>query len=197
MECIPLEMVSQQSWNTFLPIFDTFLRKMESIFPSVSGEVCDLTPVIRMMLITLKLSSLNNHRSILEPYSKFLSQSIQRSPLSYTQLLELCHNSGRVFSKDRDRYYLTRTIVAELISAIRFKTFVPDENLMMLVQFVLQDLDGTLVYSVVTEHLKPNSDPSIEHYNTNACEFIKPYVNDINEFITDVHTLSRIKVINH
>nr|AYV89233.1 unc-79-like protein [Tetranychus evansi] len=193
MECVPLEMVSQQAWNTFLPIFDSFLRKMESIFPSVSGEVCDLTPVIRMMLITLKLPILNNHRSILEPYSKFVSQAIQRSPLSYQQLLELCHYSGRIFSKDRDRYFITRTIVSELISAIRFKTFVPDENLMMLVQFVLQDLDGTLVYSVVTEHLKPNSDPSIEQYNTNACEFIKPYVNDISEFITDVHTLSRVK----
>uniref|UniRef100_T1KYI8 Uncharacterized protein n=1 Tax=Tetranychus urticae TaxID=32264 RepID=T1KYI8_TETUR len=193
MECVPLEMVSQQAWNTFLPIFDTFLRKMESIFPSVAGEVCDLTPVIRMMLITLKLPVLNNHRSILEPYSKFVSQAIQRSPLSYQQLLELCHYSGRIFSKDRDRYFITRTIVSELISAIRFKTFVPDENLMMLVQFVLQDLDGTLVYSVVTEHLKPNSDPSIEQHNTNACEFIKPYVNDISEFITDVHTLSRVK----
>ncbi|XP_074599916.1 UNC-79 domain-containing protein isoform X2 [Brevipalpus obovatus] len=192
MECVSLEAISPQAWNSFLSVFETFLRKMAFFLPS-PGEVFPLSSIIRMILITLKLSIINNHRTLLDIYSKFVSHSIQQSPLEYEQLLEICHHAGRIFSKDRDRYILTRTIIFELIQAIKFKTFVPDENLMMLLQFILQDLGGTLVPSVVTEHLKPNSDPSIEQYNTNACECIKQYVTDITEFISDVHTISRIK----
>lgn len=193
MECISLELISQQAWNSFLPIFETFLRKM-ALFLSTSTEVVQLSSVIRMILITLKLPVINNHRTILDVYSKIVSHAIHASPLVYEQLLEMCHNCARIFSKDRDRYLLTRTVVYELIQVVKFKVFLPDENLMMIVQFVLQDLDGTLVPSVVTEHLKPNSDPSIERYSTNACECIKQYVPDLTEFISDVHTISRIRV---
>lgn len=193
MECISLESISQQAWNSFFPIFETFLRKM-ALFLTSSTEVIKLSPVIRIILITLKLPIINNHRTLLDVYSKIVSHAIHASPLVYEQLLEMCHNCARIFSKDRDRYLLTRTIVYELIQAIKFKMYLPDENLMMIVQFVLQDLDGTLVPSVVTEHLKTNSDSSIEKYNTNACEIIKQYVNDITEFISDVHTISRIRV---
>lgn len=192
LECIPLEMSSQQSWNTFFPVFEAFLRRMSLILPN--AVICNLTPVIRMMLVTLKIPLINNHKTILDPYSKFISHSIQRSPLKYEHLLELCNSSGKIFSKDRDRFLLCRTIVFELIQAIKFKSIVPDENLLMLVQFVLEDFGGTLIPSVVFNSYKSDINHYHDDYNTNASECIKQYVNDIIEFISDVHALSRIEV---
>ena len=194
LECIPLEMSSQQSWNIFFPVFETFLRKMSLLLPNAG--VCNLNPAIRMMLICLKLPLINNHKTILDPFSNFISHGIQQSPLKYEHLFELCNSSAKVFSKDRDRFFLCRTIVFELIQAIKFKSIVPDENLLMLVQFVLEDFDGTLIPSVVFNSFKSDMYQSRDDYNTNASECIKQYINDIIEFISDVHALSRIEVNN-
>jgi hypothetical protein len=64
----------------------------------------------------------------------------------------------------------------------------------MLVQFILQDSGGTLAPSVIVENLKMNNTFEIENYNTNACECMRQNVMDALEFVTDVHTLSRVKV---
>ncbi|RWS14223.1 protein unc-79-like protein [Dinothrombium tinctorium] len=191
LKCLNLEATTPQLWSTFLPLFETFLRKLTLLLPNAG--VCDLSSIVQIMLTTLKLTVINNHKTILEPYSKVISHAILQSPIQYEQLLELCHSCGVVFTKDRDRYLLTRAVVFELHQAIKFKTSVPDENLMMLVQFLLQDAGGTLVPSVIIDNLKSNSDPEIEVYNTNAVECWKQYVMDAIDFVADVHTISRVK----
>ncbi|RWS30132.1 protein unc-79-like protein [Leptotrombidium deliense] len=191
LKCLNLEATSIQLWSTFFPLFETFLRKLTLLLPNAG--ICNLTSLVQLMLITLKLTVINNHKTILEPYSKIISHAILQSPIEYEQLLELCHSCGVVFTKDRDRYLLTRAVVFELHQAIKFKTLVPDENLMILVQFLLQDAGGTLVPSVIIEDLKANSCAEIEVYNTNAVECWKQYVMDAIDFVADVHTLTRVK----
>lgn len=149
---------------------------------------------MRIMLATLKMPVISSYKTILDSYSKVLSHAVQQSPLIYEHLLEMSNLCSRMFPRERDRYILTRTVVCELIHAIKFRTLIPDENLMMLVQYILQDAGGTLAPSVIVENLKMNNVPEIECYNTNACECIRQNVMDLLEFVSDVHTLSRVKV---
>lgn len=192
LECISLETPSQQPWALFLPQLETFVRKLLLLLPNAG--VLNLTPLMRIMISTLKLPAINSHKTIVDPFSKLLSHIIQQSPLLYEQLLELCNLCCRNFVRERDRYLLTRTVVCELIQAIKFRTTIPDENLMMLVQFILQDASGTLTPSVIVENLKMNNSLEIENYNTNACECVRQNVMDLLEFVTDLHTISRVKV---
>ena len=75
---------------------------------------------------------------MLDPFSKVLSYAIQNSALSYTALVEICYLCYRNFTRDRDKHYLSRTVVFELIQALKFKTTLPDSNILLLLQFILQ-----------------------------------------------------------
>lgn len=91
------------------------------------------------------------------------------------------------------RSILSRTASFELYQAIKFKTTLSDENLLILVQFVLQDAGGTLTPSVLTENIRSNTEADIESMSTSAAECMRQYVQDTIEFVSDVHTLSKVK----
>ena len=76
---------------------------------------------------------------------------------------------------------------------MKFKTQLTDETLVALLQLLLQDAGGTLVPGVINEHLPLNTEPEIEQQSTSAVEAMKQYVNDGIEFLSDVHTISRVK----
>jgi protein unc-79 len=59
-------------------------------------------------------------------------------------LHDLCYYNNRAFSKDRDKYQLCRQMVFELVQSLKFKTNIPDGNLLLLVGIILQDAGGTL-----------------------------------------------------
>jgi len=145
------------------------------------------------MLATIRLPVINSYKTILEIYSKMLSQIIQQSPLDYEYLLELCHLNCKTFVKERDRLLLTRTVVYELVNCVKMKTMIPDENVMILIQFLLQDGDGTLVPSMIIENITSNTEIHMSNFSTLAQECCKQYAHDFIEFISDVHSLNRIK----
>lgn len=75
---------------------------------------------------------------MLDPFSKVLSYAIQNSTLQYNYLTDLCYLCHRGFTRDRDKHFFGRTIVFELMQAIKFKITIPDSNFLLLLQFVLQ-----------------------------------------------------------
>lgn len=75
---------------------------------------------------------------MLDPFAKVLSYAIQNSTIKYNYLTDLCYLCHRGFIKDRDKHFFGRTIVFELIQAIKFKTTIPDSNFLLLLHFVLQ-----------------------------------------------------------
>lgn len=77
-------------------------------------------------------------QSMLDPFAKVLSYAIQNSTIKYSYLTDLCHLCHRSFTRDRDKHSFGRTIVFELIQAIKFKTTLPDTNYLLLLHFVLQ-----------------------------------------------------------
>ena len=50
------------------------------------------------------------------------------------QLAKLCQLCYRVFAKERDKLILARMVVNELIQVIRYKSSVPEHNVLMLLE---------------------------------------------------------------
>lgn len=125
---------------------------------------------------------------MLEPFSKVLSYCVQNTTLKYKVLNDLCCLSSRAFSKERDKHQLCRQLVFELVQALKFKTNLPDSNLLLLVGFVLQDAGGLLPPDIVED--LPKYPPL---HTTNASDCTRQYLNDILDFLADFHTLSKIK----
>ncbi|XP_028968019.1 protein unc-79 homolog [Galendromus occidentalis] len=189
-------------WSTFLPHLDTLLRRVILILSplqqtsggnTLNTSVASLSCLLRIMTSILKAPGINACKTILEPFSKILSHAIEHSIVGYHQVLELCHLCYRNMQRDRDKNLLTRTVVFELVQALKFKVSIPDENLLMLVQFVLQDAGGALCPNVILDDSPLMHELQTSQYNTNAADCLRANLADAIEFLADVHTLSRVK----
>ncbi|XP_050714372.1 protein unc-79 homolog isoform X4 [Eriocheir sinensis] len=174
---------------SLVPLFDTFLRKVVLCVTTLG----DLNPVLRVLVAVLRVPGVVAHKSILDPVSKLLSHAIQNSAIKYELLSNLCHLCNRIFSRERDKLLLPRLVVYELVQALKFKTSIPDTNLILLVQLVLQDSGGTLGSNTVVGDL-PRDLQDLHHLpNTCAAECMLSHLHDALEFIADVHTLTKVK----
>lgn len=129
-------------------------------------------------------------QGMLDPFAKVLSYAIQNSTIKYSYLTDLCYLCHRAFTRDRDKHFFGRTIVFELIQAIKFKTTIPDSNFLLLLHFVLQDIGGSLPNTIALENVQTDVSPI---YNTNASESLKNQLSDVLDFLADFHTLSKVK----
>ncbi|KAG0432726.1 hypothetical protein HPB47_020594, partial [Ixodes persulcatus] len=202
LECLAPES-NALLWTAFLPQLDALLRKLllalpplaagaSGPAPAAAAPASSLEPLLRLLLCVLRVPTVNTCKSILDPFSKILSYAIQHSLIQYQQLLELCHLCNRNMSRERDKQVFTRTVVFELVQALKFKSVIPDENLLVLVQFVLQDAGGILCPNVIVEDLLLPQDLQ-NTYNTGASECMRQNLNEVLEFVADVHALIRIK----
>lgn len=122
-----------------------------------------------------------------------LSYCVQSSKLKHKVLVDLCALSARVFSKERDKHQLCRQLVFELIQALKFKTTIPNHNVLLLAVIVLQDAGGHLPAGMPTGIDTTDSCTPTLH-TSNASDCMRQYIGDILEFVGDIHCLSRIKV---
>lgn len=163
-----------------------------SAIPSSCSMI--MAPIMRIILSTSKISHLASCKTIVDPYSKIISYTVLNSQFKYEQLLEINHNCCRLYTRDREKYLIQRTIAYELIQVLKFRFFILEENLLLLLLFILQDVGGALAPRVVRDNLK--LDQSVlnqaESYITNISECLRQYSGDLQEFITDVHAISRI-----
>ncbi|KAG1659999.1 Protein unc-79 [Nymphon striatum] len=129
LEHLPSESCGSM-WCNLLPLFDSFLRKLVLCIP----QTVDITNALRIMSSLLKVPAINSCKSILDPFSKLLSYALQNCSFKFQYLLDICHLCNRTFNRERDKLLLTRTVIYELVQAFKFKTSLPDHNLLMLVQ---------------------------------------------------------------
>ncbi|XP_011871476.1 PREDICTED: protein unc-79 homolog [Vollenhovia emeryi] len=194
LDCLPLEAglgPAAATWSGLLTQFDGLFRRLVLMLPSIE----DITPLLRIMISILKVPGIQQSKGMLDPFSKVLSYAIQNSTLQYNYLTDLCYLCHRGFTRDRDKHFFGRTLVFELMQAIKFKITIPDSNFLLLLQFVLQDIGGSLPNSVVAMENNIQTDMS-PIYNTNASESLKNQLSDVLDFLTDFHTLSKIKSYN-
>lgn len=85
----------------------------------------------------------------------------------------------------------------ELVQALKFKTSIPDSNILLLINMILQDVGGSIPHNIIVIKDCPAfSNDYAPVYSTNIAECMRLHLNDIMEFLTDFHTLAKIKVRN-
>jgi len=153
-----------------------------------------MAPIMRIVLATSKISHLASCKTIVDPYSKIISYTVLNSQFKYEHLLEINHNCCRLYIRDREKYLIQRTIAYELVQVLKFRFFILEENLLILLLFILQDVGGNLAPRVLKDSLKIDQVimNQAESYITNVSECLRQYIGDLLEFITDVHAISRI-----
>ncbi|XP_043258139.1 protein unc-79 homolog [Colletes gigas] len=189
LDCLPLEAglgPGATTWNGLLAQFDSLFRRLVLMLSSIE----DTTPLLRIMISLLKVPGIQQSKGMLDPFAKVLSYAIQNSTIRYSYLTDLCYLCHRGFTRDRDKHFFGRTIVFELIQAMKFKTTIPDSNFLLLLHFVLQDIGGSLPNTIALENIHTDMSPI---YNTNASESLKNQLADVLDFLADFHTLSKVK----
>lgn len=182
LQCFPSDAFGPGIWTSAVQGIESLFRRLIFILPTLE----DAENLLDIIVCVLKMPSLP--KSILDPFSKVLSFAIQNLSLKHKVLHDLCILNSRAFTKERDKYQLCRQMVFELVQALKFKTNIPDGNLLLLVGMVLQDAGGALPVGLV-EGL-PDHPPLFSNY---AADNMRQYLNDILEFLNDFHTLSKIK----
>ncbi|XP_030645147.1 protein unc-79 homolog [Chanos chanos] len=185
MEALPMDSPSNL-WTTICNQFQTFLTKLPSVLPLK----CPLDSSLRIIICLLKIPTTNATRSLLEPFSKLLSFVIQYGVFSLSYLVELCGLCYKTFSKERDKFYMSRIVVLELLQALKFKSPIPDTNLLLLVQFVCADIGTRLAESTI---LQKHMISSLPGCTTAAMECLRQYLSELLDFIADMHTLTKLK----
>ncbi|CAO2587202.1 Protein unc-79 homolog [Lemmus lemmus] len=185
MEALPMDSPSSL-WTTISNQFQTFFAKLPCVLPLK----CSLDSSLRIMICLLKIPSTNATRSLLEPFSKLLSFVIQNAVFTLAYLVELCGLCYRAFTKERDKFYLSRSVVLELLQALKFKSPLPDTNLLLLVQFICADAGTKLAESTI---LSKQMIASVPGCGTAAMDCIRQYVSEVLDFMADMHTLTKLK----
>nr|XP_023011875.1 protein unc-79 homolog isoform X2 [Leptinotarsa decemlineata] len=192
LNCLPLEAAlggSTPIWGTVLQQLELLYRKLIFLLNTLD----DMTPLLKIMSSVFKIPLIAQFKGLLEPFSKVLSYAIQTHVLQYNMLVEICYLCYRAFTKERDKLILSRMVVFELVQALKFKTTIPDSNLLMLINLILQDIGGSIPSNVVIKDC-----PSIildygPSFTTGISECMKLNLGDILEYLTDFHAISKMK----
>lgn len=121
-----------------IPKYTMYAMRPQASFPLHYKVIFFFGSLSRASILILCFNRKYVFQVMLDTFSKVVSYAIQNSVMSYTSLLEICCLCHRNFTKDRDKHYLSRTVVCELIQAIKFKTTLPDANFLLILQLVLQ-----------------------------------------------------------
>ncbi|CAH2054956.1 unnamed protein product, partial [Iphiclides podalirius] len=140
-------------------------------------------------------------QSILEPMSKIVSYAVQNFAVRLGPLTELSAACVRAFGRDRDKLLLCRVLVFELLQALRTKTTVPDDNLFVLIQFVLQGRGCTLLLppalgwagGVPGGAGAGAGGADARELAAGAVDCMRPHLPDLLELLHDPHLLNKIK----
>ncbi|XP_063832705.1 protein unc-79 homolog [Ostrinia nubilalis] len=177
------------SWRSFgLTLCSTALQLQ---------QLDDVLPLLRCAIAILKLPAAAMHKSILEPISKIISYGIQNFVVKLSVISELSVVCVRAFSRDRDKLLVCRVLVYELVQALRTKTTVPDDNLFILIQYVLQGHGCTLLLppQLNTGDLLTAGPSGAEarELGGGAVDCMRPHLADMLELLQDPHLLNKIK----
>lgn len=184
LHCVPTELTTGPGvWQQAMQAVESLLRQVIVLLPNLANP----EHLLDIMVATLKLNIVP--KTLLDTYSKIIGFCVQNTNLEYNSLYELCTLNMRSFSKDRDKMLLCRQLIFEFVQALKFKTNIPDNNLLMIIGFVLHDAGGTLPPGTI-----PGLPETALPLTTNAADCMRQYVNDVIDFLADFHTLSKIKV---
>jgi len=165
------------AWESQLSHFEAFFRKLPSVLP----ENCDLTPAIRIMSAILNAAN-SSFKVLLPSFAQVISYAINKCSFQLQELLELCIRCTETFPKERNKLFLTRAVVLELVHAVKFRSSLPDANLQSLLQFVAVDAGSRISFG--SESDKTPYDLPFGS-RTRALDCLRQYIVEAVEFIKD------------
>ncbi|KAH8860667.1 Protein unc-79 like [Schistosoma japonicum] len=176
-------------WTDIIGPLDLFLRKLATVTPIPNN----LATTVRIMTYVLRSPAASNFKTLSDTFSNLLRVIVENVHFRLTSVIELCSLSNRVL-KDRSKAQLSRTIVDMFYQFIKFRACIPDENLIKLLQFILMDAGGTIEPNQVVEGITTLFNPQTYHlFPTGVAELMRPHLPDCLVFISDIHTMHKIK----
>ncbi|CAH8491871.1 unnamed protein product [Heterobilharzia americana] len=168
-------------WTDIIGPLDIFLRKLSTITPIPNN----LATTVRIMTYVLRSPVASSFKTLPDTFSNLLL------------VIELCSLSNRVLkvsTNSSDFLFYSFNIFDIFHQSIKFRTCIPDENLIKLLQFILMDAGGTIEPNQVVEGITTLFNPQTYHlFPTGAAELMRPYLPDCLAFISDIHTMHKIK----
>ncbi|XP_074630271.1 protein unc-79 homolog isoform X2 [Acropora palmata] len=165
------------AWESQLSHFEAFFRKLPSVLP----ENCDLSPAIRIM--TAILNAANSSFKILLPcFGQLIGYAINKCSFQLQDLLELCIKCTETFPKERNKLFLTRAVVLELVHAVKFRSSLPDSNLQSVLQFVAVDAGSRISFGSESDNAAYDLPFGSR---TRALDCIRQYIIEAVEFLKD------------
>ncbi|XP_078675260.1 protein unc-79 homolog isoform X2 [Branchiostoma floridae x Branchiostoma belcheri] len=186
MDSIPQDPSAQ--WAPVIAQFQLFFSELPKLFPP--GE--DSAATLQVMLLLLKIPAPAAIRGLLEPFSKFLVFCMRSCQVQLQQVVDICVQSNLIFPRDREKVHLSRALVMELVQAVKHRSTLSDNNLLLLVQFVCFD-SGTRIYMPCPQG-QQQAHP-ICHGQTGAVECLHQHMFDCVEFLTSMHTISKLRAV--
>ncbi|XP_047508283.1 protein unc-79 homolog isoform X3 [Pieris napi] len=176
--------------SAVLSALDTLIRGVVLQLPQMD----DVLPSLKLCTAALRIPAAAQHKSLLEPMSKILSYGVQNFVLRLSLLCELCAACMRAFGRDRDKLLLCRVLVYELVQALRTKTTIPDDNLFILIQFVLQGHGCTLLLppQLKTGDLLSGGLEARE-LGAGPVDCMRPHLPDMIDLLHDPNLMNKIK----
>ncbi|XP_022815729.1 protein unc-79 homolog [Spodoptera litura] len=157
-------------------------------------QLDDVLPLLRAATAALRVPAAAQHKSILEPITKIISYGVQNFVLKLSVISELSVVCTRVFSRDRDKLLVCRVLVYELVQALRTKTTIPDDNLFILIQFVLQGHGCRLVLPPqLSGGELASTCMDAREIAAGAVDCMRPHLPDMIDLLQDPHLLNKIK----
>lgn len=129
MEYLTLESHHSQ-WLLVIQEFETLFRRVESQMIKSNDYTCFFV----IMSYLLKVPGIGSNKTIIEPFAKLLSFILQFSKFKLENLIDICSLSNRAFARDRDKLFLPRAIINELVQSISIKVKCTDRNLLLILQ---------------------------------------------------------------
>lgn len=158
--------------------------------------------IMTFMLRIQNFAAFKSAVPLVDSYSRWFVDALHECTVDLRDLLTICTACNRALIREHDKLIVTRAIVTELIQAIKFKCEFPEKNYASIVNLVLQDY-GTELEEEIVDVDQFNTGASgclavpINYSNhmaiTYISEAIRPFMNDILEFIADLHVLSKLK----
>nr|CDS16594.1 protein unc 79 [Echinococcus granulosus] len=197
LENLP-RLTDEQKWNNFIssgwaelmPLFETFFRKLSQIRPLPTN----LASTLRSMICILRAPTNSTiKQGVTDAYAAILRLVIEQCHVDSPLLIEICSLCNRTF-KERAKSQLTKIAVESLMNALKFRIYLPDENLLKMLQLVLMDAGGTLEPNQISPSLTDIFNPQTFHlFSTGAAELMRPHIADCLNILSDVHMIRKVK----
>ncbi|XP_067932089.1 protein unc-79 homolog [Watersipora subatra] len=191
LSAMTIDLSTCPEWPKIVDQLEILFRKLASHLPE---QPCDLSELLTLMSTIFKLPIVTTHKGdrLVETYGKLISTALQTHTFNLIQLAKLCQLGKSTFGKERDKTILARMVVSELMQVLKYKSTLPEANVLILLEIVCMDCGSTLLPTYITNEI-PSQLTSDMLIDAGIADVMKLCLNDAIEFICDLHTLLKLR----